>query len=110
METIKSSTEVSSLFNNGKHLNSIYIKLIVKRNSDEHGQNGRVVFIAGKKLGNAVWRNRSKRRMKAIARDMGGPWPGYDVGFVAKTHTTKADYSKVLNVCEELLIHHKVIV
>jgi ribonuclease P protein component len=69
----------------------------------QHGQRGRVAFIAGKKLGNAVWRNRAKRRMRALCRDLKGPWDGYDVIFLAKPRTNEDSYSKVLNVCNALL-------
>ncbi|WP_139651391.1 ribonuclease P protein component [Raoultibacter phocaeensis] len=103
METIKSSTEVSYLFTHGKRLSTPFATLIVLRNAEQHGQAGRVAFVAGKKLGNAVWRNRAKRRMRAICRELGGPWPDYDVIFLAKRQTTQAKYSKVLGACEKAL-------
>lgn len=110
METIKSNLEVSCLFKNGRYLSNKYLTLIITTNTNEHDQQGRVVFIAGKKLGNAVWRNQAKRRMRAISYDLGGPWLGYDVGFVAKAHTTKVSYSKVLNACKDLLIQHGIVI
>lgn len=103
METIKSSTEVSRLFTYGRRLNTPFVTLIVLQNDKQHDRAGRVAFVAGKKLGNAVWRNRSKRRMRALCRDLGGPWPGYDVVFLAKRQTTQATYSKVLNACVKAL-------
>lgn len=69
----------------------------------QHDLPGRVAFIAGKKLGNAVWRNSAKRRMRALCRDLGGPWPGFDVVFLAKSSLTSATYSKVLNACDKTL-------
>ena len=64
---------------------------------------GRVAFIAGKRNGNAVWRNAAKRRLRALCRDLGGPWPNFDVIFLAKKPLLKASYSKVMNACEETL-------
>ena len=58
---------------------------------------GRVAFVAGKRLGNAVWRNAAKRRMRAICREVGGPWDGFDVVFLAKSGITSAPYGKVLD-------------
>ena len=64
---------------------------------------GRVAFIAGKKLGNAVWRNAEKRRMRALARDLGGPGPEYDVVFLAKKKVTSAQYSEMITYCQKAL-------
>lgn len=102
LETIKSSTEISYLFAQGRRLNAPYLTFIIKKNS-EHDQQGRVAFIAGKKLGNAVWRNSAKRRMRALCRDLGGPWHGYDVIFLAKRRINEGTYSKVLSVCNDSL-------
>lgn len=70
--------------------------LIALRNEKLHDREGRVAFIAGKKQGNAVWRNRAKRRMRALCHDLGGPFPGYDILFIARKTITSADYSEML--------------
>ncbi|WP_165052734.1 MULTISPECIES: ribonuclease P protein component [unclassified Adlercreutzia] len=111
MDTIKSSAEISDLFASGRRVKGSYLTLIVRsrvvgdttEGVKQHGRNGRVAFIAGKKLGNAVWRNAAKRRMRAICRDLGGPWAGYDVIFLAKSSLTVASYSKVLKACDKML-------
>ena len=104
METIKSSTEISQLFSAGKRYKTPYVTLIVgEHDSDtnraqdvQHDLPGRVAFIAGKKLGNAVWRNRAKRRMRAICQELGGPWPQKDVVFLARSSLCRVSYDKVL--------------
>lgn len=103
LETIKSSTEVSYLFTQGKRVHTPFLTFIVLHHEKQHGQGGRVAFVAGKKLGNAVWRNRAKRRMRALCRDLGGPWENVDVVFLAKRQTTQVKYSKVLKACETAL-------
>lgn len=103
LETIKSSTEISQVFAQGKRLSGSHITLLVQRTAPEHDPRGRVAFIAGKKNGNAVWRSRAKRRMREIARDAGGPWAGFDVVFVAKRSTPEQMYSKVLQQTKNLL-------
>ncbi|MEG0070766.1 MAG: ribonuclease P protein component [Raoultibacter sp.] len=103
LEIIKSSIEISYLFTHGTRLNSSSITLLVSEDAPQHDRTGRVAFVAGKKNGNAVWRNRAKRRMRALCRDLNGPWEGYDVIFIAKKRTTQASYSKVREACSALL-------
>lgn len=101
LDTIASSADISVLFAQGKRSHTPYLTLIVLRNEKQHDPSGRVAFIAGKKQGNAVWRNAAKRRMSEICRASGGPWKGYDVIFLAKSGIMKADYSKVLAACAD---------
>lgn len=108
METIKSSAEISSLFKKGVRSSNRFITLIAVRKIDdhnplEHGPCGRVAFIAGKKNGNACWRNAAKRRMREIARQIGAPWVGYDVLFIAKRGITSVSYSKVLEATKDTM-------
>ena len=77
-------------------MNTPELSLIVLRTKGQHDRKGRVAFIAGKKLGNAVWRNRAKRRMREACRAVGGPFPGYDVAFVAHRQVTEHDYSELI--------------
>ncbi|MEG2200601.1 MAG: ribonuclease P protein component [Raoultibacter sp.] len=104
LETIKSSIEISHLFKHGFRLNSSSITLLVSEDTVQHDRRGRVAFVAGKKNGNAVWRNAAKRRMRALCQELNGPWQGYDVIFIAKKQTTQASYSKVLEACNDLLM------
>ena len=111
MDTIKSSTEISQLFATGRRIKTPFLTLIIKErpygepqeNNEQHDQQGRVAFIAGKKLGNAVWRNRAKRRMRAVCQNLGGPWSGFDIIFLAKSSLCQASYSKVLKACEDAI-------
>ena len=99
----------ATTFAHGKRLKNSYVTFIIlprdanKDNPLTHDLPGRVAFIAGKKLGNAVWRNSAKRRMRAICAELGGPWAGFDVVFLAKSCVTQANYSKVLNACDVTL-------
>ena len=97
---IKSSTEVSRVFTQGKRLNAHSLTLLVYESEEQHGHGGRVAFIAGKKLGCAVWRNRAKRRLRAVCRELGGP---YDVVFMARRSTADDPYVKLLADGERLL-------
>lgn len=101
--TIKSSTEISYIFSHGKRFKTPYATILIAREESQHGQSGRVAFIAGKKNGNAVWRNSAKRRLRAVAHDLGSPWPGFDIVFVANRKTTQVSYNKVLLSCKKVL-------
>lgn len=111
LETIKSRADISNLFSSGARFSNRYVTLIVgKQAVDEtsegfkqHDHDGRVAFIAGKKLGNAVWRNAAKRRLRALSYDLGAPWAGHDVIFLAKSSLTGATYSKVLEACDKTI-------
>lgn len=105
MDIIKSSAEISALFSHAKRIHTSYVTLLVlpQQHGRSHSVNGRVAFIAGKKLGNAVWRNAAKRRMREICRELGGPWNGYDVGFLAKSRIRSASYDTVLSACGDAI-------
>lgn len=61
----------------------------------QHDPSGRVAFIAGKKNGNAVWRNAAKRRMRALYSELDGPWCGFDIIFLAKRNILNIPYRKL---------------
>lgn len=100
--TIKSNTEISYIFSHGNRYNLSVITLIVLRTDEQHGRNGRVAFIAGKKNGNAVWRNSAKRRMRAVFHELKGPWEGFNVIFIANKKTTRVPFSTVVSACKKV--------
>lgn len=93
--TIKSNTDISAVFTHGKRYNSSGMTFIVLE-APQHDPSGRVAFIAGKKNGNAVWRNAAKRRMRALCTEFNGPWPGLDIIFLAKRNILNVPYRKLL--------------
>lgn len=111
MQVIKSSTEISEIFSKGVWYKTPYFALIVKQSNEneaqgiscQHDPQGRVAFIAGKKLGNAVWRNKAKRRMRAVCRDLHGSWDNLDVVFLARKHACDGSYEKMLLAGKSLL-------
>lgn len=100
--TIKSSAEISYIFSHGKRYHTAGVQILIVRDSSQHGRMGRVAFIAGKKNGNAVWRNAAKRRMRNVCSALGGPWPGIDIVFLAKKNVMALSYSKVCQECEKV--------
>ena len=92
MDIIKSSAEISNLFENGQRINTPFFTLIVLSDGKQHGRNGRAAFVAGKRNGNAVWRNRAKRRMRALFRDSADDFGGMAVVFLARRNINNASY------------------
>lgn len=103
MDTITSSEQISTVFNLGTRFSSGEIRIIVKQVDDQRGPWGRVAFIAGKKLGNAVVRNRSKRVLREVAREAGLPVAGYDVLVMATPKTATAEHDRIVASLTRLL-------
>jgi len=59
----------------------------------------RLGFTASKKVGNAVARNRSKRRLREAAREVLYPVakPGFDYVLIARPQTVSVDYTRLLD-------------
>ncbi len=90
MSTIKSSKEIDGVFRGSRRIADPLVIALIMRTNTGRDPEGRVAFIAGKKMGNAVLRNRAKRVLRAATRQAGGPWPGYDVVLIAKPGTAEA--------------------
>lgn len=97
MDIIKSSTDISNLFSRGRRIHTPNITLIVSSKECGRMENscGRVAFVAGKKNGNAVWRNSAKRRMREVCRQLHLHEKGVDIVFLAKPGILKSSFSKV---------------
>jgi ribonuclease P protein component len=84
VDTITSASEIDALFKQGRRAGTELLVALALPTPDRRGPEGRVVFVAGKKLGGAVLRNRCKRVARESVRRMAGPWPGFDVAIVAR--------------------------
>lgn len=91
METIKSRKDFERVFSRGRRKNH----RLVRTTMLETGESGRVAFVAARRLGNAVWRNRSKRVLREAARMAGLPQDGIDLILFATRATHDAHPSDV---------------
>ncbi|MCL2503237.1 MAG: ribonuclease P protein component [Coriobacteriia bacterium] len=87
MSTIRSSREIDRVFKSASWIHTAHFIALVALTPPGRDPKGRVAYIAGKKLGNAVIRNRAKRVLRAALQACGGPWPGKDVVLIAKQRT-----------------------
>lgn len=90
MSTIKSTRDIDTIFRGARRFAHPLVIALVMSTPEGRGHEGRVAFVAGKKLGNAVRRNRSKRVMRAAVRRAGGSWNGKDIVFIARPTTGDA--------------------
>lgn len=90
MSTIKSSREIDVMFRSARRAAHPLVIALTAKAPPQRGQNGRVAYIAGKKLGGAVVRNRCRRVLRESARRCGGPWAAWDVALVARPDTASA--------------------
>lgn len=90
LRTIKSTREIDALFSEGVRTAHSHVLALVKPTPAGRGPQGRVVFVAGKRLGGAVVRNRAKRVLRASVRRTGVNWEGFDVALIARPTTGSA--------------------
>ena len=91
MRTIPSRARFLAARSNGKK--ALSRGLVIQAIQNETSQ-WRIGLTATKKIGNAVTRNRARRRMRALARSYLGPLaqPGTDYVLIARHDTGNADW------------------
>lgn len=90
LNTIHSSREIDVLFKRGSRTANTHVVVIAAPTEHGRGPEGRVVFVAGKKIGNAVFRNRSRRVLRASVTRLRADWTGWDVALIARGDAAEA--------------------
>lgn len=91
MRTITARSDIEKLFASGRRVSHPALLVLASRTPSSRDADGRVLIVAGKRLGGAVQRNRSKRVLREALRRAGGPWAGWDVALSARSGTDRAD-------------------
>jgi ribonuclease P protein component len=95
MSTIRSSREIDRLFRAAQRAAHPLVIALAAPTPPGRGQDGRVAFVAGRRLGGAVVRNRAKRLLRAAAREAGAPWSGFDVVLIARPSTVSSSSTEI---------------
>lgn len=103
MKTIKSKSEFEKVFSGGRRYNHRLVRITVLRDCNDEGSLNKVAFVAPKRLGNAVFRNRCKRVLREAARMSALPSEGTDVILFATKRTHDAHPEEVAQALSVLL-------
>lgn len=103
MSTIKSSREIDVVFRTARRAAHPLVIALVAQTPPGRDQLGRVAFVAGKRIGNAVTRNRAKRVLRTAAAIAGAPWEGKDVVLVARESTPKSSPTQVAEAISSMM-------
>jgi ribonuclease P protein component len=88
MQTIKSKKDFEAVFTRGRRARTPLVRIQILR-TDE-GDPTKVAFVAAKRLGNAVFRNRCKRMLREAYRICPAPQNGYRIILYANKETRDA--------------------
>ncbi|MBP2078594.1 ribonuclease P protein component [Oceanobacillus polygoni] len=105
---IKKNEEFQSIFKNGKSFaNRQLVIYYVKKIDQEHF---RIGLSVGKKIGNAVTRNRIKRFLRQAFQDLGDTIQDhYDIVIIARNPTKDMGYEEIKKSLTHLLYKEKLL-
>ena len=89
---VKKNIEFNNIIKVGNKFYSDIFYVYVIKNSYEHNRFG---ISVSKKIGNAVTRNKYKRRIKDIIDKYEFKYKGYDIIFISRPKLKKCDYSYI---------------
>jgi ribonuclease P protein component len=98
---LRKTADFERVRRSGKSIAHPLIVLIVTRNE---GDCLRVGVVAGRRLGNAVQRNRAKRLMRAATQTLSGCiLPGHDLLMIARQPMLEANFVEIKSAIRKLL-------
>jgi len=106
-DILRRKDDFSSIYKRGKSVGERYIVLFYKKNGLSYN---RTAFLASKKVGNSVERNRARRLMKESYRFLKEDIKiGYDLIFIARNTIKDKKYYQVNKSMANALLKSKLI-
>ena len=100
-EIVKTHEEFSNIINQGEYIKNNYYNVYIRKNNFTISRFG---IAVGKKLGNAVFRNKLKRQMRNILTNQKKEFKkGYDYIIIMKEKTKEASYQELEQKLQDLL-------
>ena len=101
-DVLRNREDFNNLYRKGKSSGSKYVVVFYIKNNLNLS---RKAFLASKKVGNSVARNRARRLMKEAFRQLEDSLPaGYDILFIARNTITQAKCDDVLKSIRGIFI------
>jgi ribonuclease P protein component len=98
---LRRKSDFSAIYKKGKSVGDRYVVLFYRKNNLPYN---RIAYLASKKVGNAVKRNRARRLMKESFRLTNLEIPtGYDLIFIARNTITNRKCAEVKKSLESAL-------
>lgn len=88
--SLKKDSDFRNVYRRGRSVANRQLVLYYLKNGEE---GVRVGFSISKKYGKAIQRNKLRRRLKEILRNIDGIHSGYDFVFIARSGAKEADYA-----------------
>ncbi len=102
---IRKNAEFSAVYAKGRLWSHPVLRLRVLPNQREYSRFG---FVVGKRLGNAVVRNRLKRRLREAVRKI-SVRPGYDLVIMGRTNCAGETYDTLQRALRELFLRARLL-
>ncbi len=106
-DILRNKDDFSSVYKRGKSIGERYIVLFYKKNGLSYN---RIAFLASKKVGNSVERNRARRLMKENYRFLKDEIKsGFDLIFIARNTINGKKAQQVYKSMEKALMKSKLL-
>lgn len=104
---LRKKKDFSSIYNKGKSFGGKYVVVFYRKNNLDYN---RTAFLASKKVGKSVKRNKARRRMKESFREIEKKMKiGYDIIIIARNTINDAKYKDIKKSMETVFLKIKLL-